>query len=213
MKTIKKALSVMLVVVIMLTASPLSGFVGLELPEWLDFSITSSAAEPTSGTCGENLTWTFDDSTDTLTISGTGAMYDYDIDNRPWESYEDSIKTVVINSGVTSIGDYVFYRCTSIIHVTIPDSIATIGEYAFFNCDSLINVPIPDSVTTIGHAAFFSCDSLTSVPISDSVTTIGNNAFSYCVSLTSVTIPDSVTTIGDYAFRDCDSLTSSSAVK
>lgn len=74
-KTLKKVLSVMLVVVIVLTAAPLSGFVGLELPEWLDFSIISKAAE-TSGTCGENVTWSYDKTTYTLTISGEGAMDD-----------------------------------------------------------------------------------------------------------------------------------------
>ena len=102
-KTMKKALSVMLVVVIMLTAAPLSGFVGLELPEWLDVSIEASAE--TSGTCGEKVTWTFDESTGTLTISGTGEMDENLYWNCPWEDFRDNIETIIINDGVTIIGD------------------------------------------------------------------------------------------------------------
>ena len=136
-----------------------------------------------SGTCGGNLTWTLD-SEGTLTISGTGAMDDYSNDVAPWYDKTDEIETVVIESGVTSIGD-----C------------------AFNNCDNLTSVTIPDSVTTIGEAAFFNCSSLTSVTIPNSVTTIGKEAFRYCSSLTSVTIPDSVKSIGEYAFLDCSRLT------
>ena len=206
-KTIIKALSVMLAVVLTLTAAPLSGFVGLELPEWLDFSIVSKAAEPTSGTCGDSLTWVYDTTTYTLTISGTGAMYDYDYNNRPWESYVYDIKTVVIGYGVTVIGNYAFYSCNSLTGVTIGESVTTIGKYTFENCPSLISVTIPDSVTSIGDGAFYSCYSLTSVTIPDSATSIGDGAFAFCYSLKNVTIPDNVTTIGNYAFAHCTSLT------
>ena len=208
-KSIIKVLSVVLAVVTALTSAPLSGFIGLELPEWLNFSIISKAEETaTSGTCGENVTWNFDESTGTLTISGTGAMINYDYDNRPWESYEDSIKTVVIEDGVTTIGDSAFEDCTGITNITIPDSITSISNLAFSYCDSLTSVAIPDSVTTIGELAFCGCDSLTSVIIGNDVALIGNGAFSGCDSLTSITIPDSVTTIGEYAFSSCSSLTS-----
>jgi hypothetical protein len=87
MKKISKFLSIILTMIMVISIIPMS-------------NITSSAATY-SGTCGDNLTWIFDDSTGTLTISGTGAMYDYSYNNRPWESYEDSIKKVVINNGVT----------------------------------------------------------------------------------------------------------------
>ena len=90
----------------------------------------------------------------------------------------------------------------------IPEGVTTIGAYAFWNCSSLTSVVIPDSVTSIGSWAFSYCDSLTSVVIGDSVTTIGNSAFSWCNSLTSVVIGDSVTTIGSLAFNSCNSLTS-----
>ena len=159
-----------------------------------------------SGTCGTNLTWTLDDA-GTLTISGTGAMYDYDWGDAPWYSRRSSVKKVMIADGVTTIGDSAFYDCSSLTSVTIPDSVTTIGRYAFYDCTSLTSVTIPDSVTTIGSFAFSYCTSLTGVTIPDSVTTIGASAFFVCYRLTSVTIGNSVTTIGDYAFYDCDSLT------
>ena len=183
-----------------------------------------------SGKCGDNLTWTLDDGT--LTISGHGKMDDYGLLKKlPWYNESYSIKEVIINNGVTSIGDEAFSGCHSLTSITIPDSVTaigmnvfsdcksltsvmipdsvtTIGWWAFEGCTSLINVIIPNSVTTIGWWAFEGCHSLTSVIIPDSVTTIGWQAFSGCHSLTSITIPDSVTTIGWQAFCDCKSLTS-----
>ena len=86
--------------------------------------------------------------------------------------------------------------------VTIPDSVSSIGSYVFFRCTSLTSVTIPDSVTSIGDEAFWNCTSLTSVTIGDGVTSIGDRAFRDCTSLTSVTIGNSVTSIGSYAFDD-----------
>ncbi len=171
----------------------------------------AEAATVDSGTCGangNNLTWTLDD-TGTLTISGTGAMKDYSsASDAPWYSQRASVKKVVIDEGVTTIGNYAFYGCRGLTSVEIPDSVTTIGNYAFNDCRSLTSVEIPDSVTTIGNSAFRECTSLTSVEIPDSVTTIGFSAFDGCRGLTSVEIPDSVTTIGDYAFQYCTGLTS-----
>ena len=207
-KTIMKTLSVMLAVVLTLTSAPLSGFIGIELPEWFDFSIKSSAAT-SSGACGENVSFNFNSSTGTLTISGTGEMKNYILsDDRPWASYEDNIKKVIINNGVTSISKYAFYSCNNLTSVTIPDSVATIGDYAFFVCDSLTSITIPDNVTKIGDYAFYNCDSLTSVTIPDSVTTIGKEAFYSCESITKITIGDSVRTIGKEAFYNCAGITS-----
>ena len=193
----KRILSLALVMVMIFTSLPMSAFAADVVAE---------------GTCGENLTWTLD-STGTLKISGTGAMTDYtDISNAPsnapWYSSRSSIKSVIIENGVTSIGDKAFYFCSSLTSVTIPDSVTTIGEWAFPRCTSLTSVTIPDSVTTIGDHAFSYCSSLTSVTIPNSVTTIGELAFYDCSSLTSVTIPNSVTTIGEWAFSGCSSLTS-----
>ena len=113
---------------------------------------------------------------------------------------KDSIKEVVIQGSVTSIGNSAFYECKKLDSVTIGDSVTSIGMNAFFYCSELRDVTIPDSVTTIGNNAFSSCTSLQSVTIPDSVTSIGNGAFSACYKLKSMTIPDSVTSIGGAAF-------------
>ena len=89
-----------------------------------------------------------------------------------------------VPNGVTSIGFYAFYYCTSLTSVVIPDSVTSIGDEAFAVCLSLTSVVIPDSVTSIGKSAFSDCRSLTSIVIPDSVTSIGKSAFYYCRSLT-----------------------------
>ena len=162
-------------------------------------------ASAQSGTCGDNLTWTL--SNGTLTISGTGAMADYN-NYSPWSDYRSSIKSVIINDGVTSIGKEAFYLCSSLTSITIPNSVTSIGANAFASCKSLTSITIPNSVTSIGEGTFYLCSSLTSVTIPNSVTSIGKSAFHSCSSLSSVTIPNSVTSIGDYAFNSCSSLTS-----
>ena len=113
-----------------------------------------------------------------------------------------------IPDGVTTIGDYAFGNCDSLISITIPDSVTTIGNEAFAASSGLTSVTIGSGVTTIGDNTFASCFNLSNVNIPDSVTAIGERAFHSCRSLTNVTIPDSVTTIGDNAFAGCDSLTS-----
>ena len=90
--------------------------------------------------------------------------------------------------------------------ITIPDGVTSIGSYAFYNCTSLTSITIPDGVTSIGESAFYNCTSLTSITIPDGVTSIRSYAFYNCTSLTSITIPDSVTYIGEHAFYNCASL-------
>ena len=161
-----------------------------------------------SGSCGENVTWTLT-ADGTLTISGTGAMTDYTYDSRsPWYSCRTHIKRVVMQQGVTSIGDHAFWDCSGLTSVTIPDGVTSIGDSAFSGCTALTSVTIPGSVTSIGGGAFSGCTSLTSVAIPSSVTEIGGSAFSGCSGLTSVTIPDGVTSIGGDAFSGCAALTS-----
>lgn len=122
-----------------------------------------------SGTCGaegDNLTWTLD-SEGLLTISGAGAMKDYDdFGNRAaWYANRDSIKTVSIGSGVTSVGSYAFSYCQNLTGVMIPDSVTSIGGSAFQACSSLTDITIPKSVTGIGSYAFLSCNNLEDVNI------------------------------------------------
>ena len=162
-------------------------------------SITASAADTaTSGKCGENVSWSLD-SNGVLTISGTGEMRSYSVGYSPF-SGNDSIKSVVIKNGVTSIGEWVFQPCKNLKSITIPDSVTSIGRYAFCGCKSLESITIPDSVTSIGSGAFSYCSSLESVNIPSSVTSIGVLVFYGCTSLKSISIPGSVTSIGDYAF-------------
>ena len=138
-----------------------------------------------SGTCGANLTWKL--TTDsTLTISGSGAMQDYNwisdsYSEAPWYSnYLDIIKTIIIDSGVT-----------------------TIGNHAFIDCYNLTSVTIGNNVTSIGWSAFNRCLSLDFIFIPNSVITIVGHAFAGCIGLTSVTIGNGVTSIEDYAFQEC----------
>ena len=154
-------------------------------------AVPASAATVASGKCGANLTWTLDDA-GTLTISGTGAMWDYGYENGtlippPW-GFSAVPKAAVINSGVTGIGNGAFYGCKSLTSVTIPDSVTSIGNQAFFNCSSLTNINIPDSVTSIGDSAFYKCSSLQSIIIPDSVTSIGSWAFMSCTALETLSV-------------------------
>ena len=166
--------------------------------------IIASAA--TSGTCGSNLTWTLDDN-GTLTISGTGTMPNWYNSSTPWYSNHESIKNVIIENGITSIGGGVFQGCSSLTSITIPNSVTKIGDSAFRDCSSLTSITIPNGVTSIEQFAFSGCSSLVSVTIPNSVMSIGRCAFDNCSSLISITIPNSVTSIESHTFNGCSSLT------
>ncbi len=144
-----------------------------------------------SGTCGDNLTWTLD-SEGLLTIFGMGEMYDYDYYHlySPWHSYSDSIKTVEIKNGATSIGSYAFYNCTGLASITIPDRVTSIEGGAFSGCSGLTTVTIGNDVTSIGGSAFNGCTGLTSIIIPDSVTSIEVSAFNGCTGLTSILVSE-----------------------
>ncbi len=168
----------------------------------------AEAADTTSGTCGTGVTWSLDETTGTLTISGSGKMADYsDTDHAPW--YEKTITHITIENGVTSIGKFAFYGCTKLTDITIPDTVTSIGESAF-KSTGLTRITIPDSITEIGASAFYNCSKLASVtlPTNDSFTTINTNTFYGCKVLNDITIPNSVTRIGGNAFSRCTSLTS-----
>ena len=155
---------------------------------------------------GDNVKWELHES-GTLYIYGEGKMKNYTTSGSDFYGSATIIK-VIIENGVTSIGDCAFDCCTSLKSVTIPDSVTSIGEAAFQYCESLTSVIIPNSMRSIGSWAFYACLSLTSVTIPDSVTIIKDHAFDSCTSLTSVTIGDSVTSISNETFFDCSSLTS-----
>lgn len=164
-------------------------------------------AQVTSGKCGETVSYSYDFSTNALTITGTGDMKQYSLTSpAPWDSFCEDIVSLNIESGVESIGSYAFYYCKGLINVKIPDSVTTIGEYAFLECVSLASVTISNSVTTISKGSFQNCTGLTNVTIPDSVINIDEYAFSSCNSLTNVTIQNGTKSIGTFAFSDCRNL-------
>jgi len=200
----KKILSIFLAIILIITAMPLGAF---------EFK-ASAATSGKTGTC----TWSLDGTV--LTISGNGPMGSwYSYITQPWGR---DITEVIIEDGVTRIGDYAFYNCRSLTSVTIPNSVKSIGYYAFEYCSSLTNVYITDIAAwckidfntfysnplCYAKNLYFNCELVNDLIIPNSVTSIGDSAFCDCTSLTSVTIPNSVTSIGDSAFRYCTSLTS-----
>ena len=172
----------------------------LSIVSVVDFS---AFADVKTGWCGMKVTYSLDTSTGVLTISTTDNMLSQMFGFGPTDSpfYKNPyIKSIIIESCVSSIGSYAFSGCTSLASVTIAGTVTSIGNYAFSGCTSLTSVTIPNSVTSIGSYVFSGCTSLTSVTIPNSVKSIGDYAFSDCTSLTSVTIPNSVTSIGSNAF-------------
>jgi len=180
----------------------------------------ANAQTRANGTCGDNLTWEFNESTNTLTISGTGEMTNYEYDNynyyivnTPWYGFRESIYTLVLPDGLTSIGNYAFFDCEKLTgSLTIPNSVQTIGDGAFYDCDGFTgSLTIGNSVQTIGNYAFEGCSGFTgSLTIPNSVQTIGEGAFGDCSGFTgSLTIGNSVQTIGYAAFYKCSGFTGS----
>ncbi len=184
---------------------------------------------PVSGTCGadgDNITWELGcDSV--LTLTGTGAMADYSLDNAPWyESYRQAIRSVVIGSGITSVGARAFTDCTSLTSVDFGETVTSVGYYAFGFCSSLQHVTLPNSITAISNGAFDRCPLTEPLynshvfvfmpetyageySIPEGIETIAGYAFKGCSQITSITVPESVTSIsGGYAFSGCSSLQS-----
>ena len=185
-----------------------------------------ASAAGTSGKCGLSAYWSFDSSTGTLTISGSGAMEDYEYENDyPWMDYRDLIQTIVIGDQITqigrntfpwtacstikfgknvrSIGERAFNGCRNLNgDLTLPDSVQTIGAGAFQGCEKLSgDLTIPDSVVEIGEGAFRDCKNLNgTLTLGKNLRTIGKEAFSGCAFTGSLTIPEGVTEIADSAF-------------
>ena len=155
--------------------------------------------------------WTAEDRT--LRISGSGSMRDWTTSSGSSMSWQDTlyaneIEKVVIEKGITNIGDHAFDYCTDLESITIPEGITSIGSFAFSGCSNLVNITIPEGVTEIGWYAFSGCSSLVSITIPDSVTSMEDDVFSGCSSLVCITIPESVTSIEYGTFEGCSSLES-----
>lgn len=167
----------------------------------------------TSGDCGDNATWYLSDS-GVLTISGSGAIRDYIYEGAslwplikaPWREHSANIQQIVINSGITSIGDNAFCCLPNVTSVSIPGTVTVIGQAAFSDNYSLNNVTIPNSVTIIEKSAFNRCRSLTNITLSTNLTSLGEGAFNGCGSLSSITLPPNLSEISYWTFAYCRSL-------
>ena len=158
------------------------------------------------GSCGENLIWIFDEKNGILTVSGIGAMDDFGQESICGYLYKSEITKIVLENGVTNIGNAAFAELSNLTDVVIPDSVTIIGESAFENCNRLESVTIPSSVKSIGQKAFYSCKNLLNITIPGSVKSIGDYAFYWCKNLATVTIQNGVESIGVFAFSFCDRL-------
>ncbi len=168
-------------------------------PENPDTPITP----PTSG-----VSWKFDAPTSTLTIYGKGAMDDYSsFGSAPWDAYRDSIKKIVVEEGVTSIGNYAFAQCMKAQTVSLPSTLTKIGMASFYQCDALQSVTLPANVTSVGDYAFYGCYSMTKLGLG-SVKTLGMYSFAQCTGLTNVNVPSTTTSVGESAFGWCQLLKS-----
>ena len=197
----------------------------LSIVSVVDFS---AYADVQTGSCGDNVKYSLDTSTGVLTISGTGKMTDYSAEDCPFNN-RAYIKSVIIENGVISIGNYAFSYFGSLTNVTIPNSVTSIGYDAFNYCESLTSVTIPDSVTSIGDWAFSGCyftsenfvnNSNVELDDSSKPTIVDTDAGGFCIkdnvlvnmrpayAIGEITIPNSVTSIDSSAFYCCSSLTS-----
>lgn len=170
---------------------------------------TAYAAALASGKCGDSATWTLDN-TGTLTISGTGATYNYDMDDdgnsaAPWctKARIQRVNKVVVNSGITELGYSMFSNCTQLTSVSLPSGLKRIGSCLFLGCTRLSAITIPSSVTTIESNAFTHCDSITAITLPGGLRTMGDAVCSQMAKLTTATVSGSVTYLSNYAFNDC----------
>lgn len=204
---------------------PLGTFAQSDIGQSLAQAVAQNLEEENSeaiaaGKCGDNLTWSLSDD-GTLTISGTGDMYNYNdvapYNISPW--YHDltssnsggysgvSIKNVTIREGVTSIGNNAFLGCGKISNIEFPDSLTSIGKSAFSPSPALNEVTLPKNLVNLGAYAF-SRGNFSSIEIPEGVTSIQQYTFSGCKKLASIQLPKSLISIEDGAFNGCAELLS-----
>lgn len=146
-----------------------TGRLGYEFNEWSDgnaenprtfvvtgdTTFTATFRMQTQGECGNDLRWEYRNNV--LYISGTGAMANYSTSTQPWYLYRDSIQTLVLNAGITSIGNYAFYGLSKITKLTLPEGLTTIGAYAFSGCNHITEIIFSSTISSIGEYAFYNC--------------------------------------------------------
>lgn len=178
--------------------------------------LNSFMTAATSGDFGENncLHWNVS-ITGKLTISGTGAMPNFDFPKgnlAPWWNYDAlgvitkiGIKSVDIKDGVTNVGDYALFLLPDATQITLPDSVTRIGRYGIAMCSKLTGMSIPKSVTEIGDFGLAG-DGLTAVTLPDGLQSLGRGAFDTCTSLTNITLPAAITAVPGKCFANCTKL-------
>lgn len=178
--------------------------------------LNSFMTAATSGDFGENncLHWNVS-ITGKLTISGTGAMPDFDFPHgnlAPWWNYDAlgvitkiGIKSVDIKDGVTNVGDYALFLLPDATQITLPDSVTRIGRYGIALCSKLNGISLPRAVTAIGDFGLAG-NSFTAVSLPDGLQTLGRGAFDACASLSGMTLPAAITAVPDKCFNDCTKL-------
>ena len=130
--------------------------------------------------CGENLVWSFDTDSGTLSLTGSGEMYDYYLMAPPWCQFRESIQALVLPEGLTSIGESAFVHCSGLNAVSLPASLKTIGAYAFTKCGLSAAPELPEGLTEIGEFAFYSNTHLGEIRLPSTLSRIGQNAFEAC---------------------------------
>ncbi len=174
----------------------------------------NGVAADNSGSCGESVTWSLS-SDGTLALSGKGEMANYKSSdtapyyNAPWgsDALRLKIKRLVVNEGITSIGNFAFYLCSNLTSVSLPNSLKWIGYDVFSGCSSLTSLVIPDNVTYIDSDLCVFCSSLKTVKLPKRLMSCGGALFARCTSLTSVALPENLNGIPWRMFYDCSSLT------
>jgi hypothetical protein len=154
-------------------------------------------------TLGPSVTGIINTDTGVLTISGTGPMTDHASEvESAVGPYRASIHTVVIENGVTTIGNYTFHSCDQITSITLPESMTRIGDFAF-SFSGITSIVIPEGVTSIGASAFYYCEELTTASISSTVENIGAYAFMRCFTLSTIdNLYNGSQTVGYHAFSE-----------
>ena len=145
-----------------------------------DLQCIYASEQVSSGTCGEGTAWVLDDE-GTLTISGTGAMDDYETASAsPWYSSKSSIKKVIVGDQITRIGARAFYNCPNLNEIKIGLSVGSIGSWALYNLAAIEELTIPASMNYLENSSIRSCQSLEKVYFIGNAPSIGSNVFSSC---------------------------------
>lgn len=166
-----------------------------------------AGAETVSGVGDDGLDWSLNTETGALAVTGAGKMENYiDPAKTPWAAYSDSIKTVTVGSGVTSVGRWAFADLENLTAVILPEGLTSISYGAFEDCVALVNLSLPSTLKSINYGAFQNCKSLVSVDLPAGLIILEGKAFAGCSALAQITIPAGVTELKWGVFEGCTSL-------